>query len=99
MLNDAHRTWSTRPAWVSLCGRGSLSSPFPRWFTLSVVASPYRSPAGAAQVRNWCSTGLAKWETPHAIHEIDTSCGQTHVVSVGTGNRVCVYLPGTNFNA
>ncbi|WP_193315158.1 alpha/beta fold hydrolase [Nostocoides sp. F2B08] len=28
-----------------------------------------------------------------------TSCGQTHVVSVGAGDGVCIYLPGTNFNA
>ena len=28
-----------------------------------------------------------------------TSCGQTRAVSVGGGDRVCIYLPGTNFNA
>jgi pimeloyl-ACP methyl ester carboxylesterase len=36
---------------------------------------------------------------PHATHEIDTSCGRTHVVSAGTGDVVCIFLPGTNFNA
>ena len=63
------------------------------------MASPYRSPAGADQVRHWCSAGLASWEVPHATHEVETSCGQTHVVSAGTGDGICVYLPGTNFNA
>lgn len=63
------------------------------------MASPYRSPTGAHQVHVWCSVGLASWRVPHETHEVATSCGQTHVVSVGTGDDVCVYLPGTNFNA
>lgn len=63
------------------------------------MASPYRSPVGAAQVRDWCSARLVSWAVPHATHEVDTSCGQTHVVSAGTGDGICVYLPGTNFNA
>jgi pimeloyl-ACP methyl ester carboxylesterase len=63
------------------------------------MASPYRSPAAAAQVRDWCSAGLASWRVPHTTHEVETSCGQTHVVSAGTENGICVYLPGTNFNA
>jgi hypothetical protein len=63
------------------------------------MVSPYRSPVGADQVRDWCSAGLASWGVPHATHEVDTSCGQTHVVSVGTGDHICFYLPGTNFNA
>jgi len=62
------------------------------------MADPYRSSAGADQVRNWCSACLAGWEVPHSTYEVDTSCGQTHVVSVGTGDGICVYLPGTNFN-
>jgi pimeloyl-ACP methyl ester carboxylesterase len=64
-----------------------------------VMASPYRSSAGADEVRRWCASGLAKWGAPHSMHEIDTSGGRTHVVSAGTGDDVCVYLPGTNFNA
>jgi pimeloyl-ACP methyl ester carboxylesterase len=63
------------------------------------MAGPYRSPAGADQVRDWCSAGLACWGVPHASHEVETSCGQTHVVSVGTGDNICVYLPGTNYDA
>ncbi|MGZ5405849.1 MAG: alpha/beta fold hydrolase [Nocardioides sp.] len=63
------------------------------------MASPYRSPAGADQVHSWCSTGLARWRVRHATHQVDTRCGHTHVVSVGTGDGICVYLPGTNFNA
>lgn len=63
------------------------------------MADAYRSPVGAAHVRDWCSAGLASWGVPHTTHEVDTSCGQTHVVSVGTGDGICIYLPGTNFNA
>lgn len=72
-----------------------------RWggLILAAMPSPYRSPAGAAQVRDWCSAGLASWGVPHATHEIDTSCGKTHVVSAGTGEGICIYLAGTNFNA
>ena len=64
-----------------------------------VMASLYRSPVGAAQVRDWCFAGLASWKIPHAIHEVETSRGQTHVLSAGTGDAICIYLPGTNFNA
>lgn len=70
-----------------------------RGFILSVMAGPYRSPVAAARVRDWCSAGLASWGVPHETHEIDTSCGKTHVVSAGTGEGICIYLPGTNFNA
>ena len=30
---------------------------------------------------------------------VGTSLGETHAVSLGAGSQVCVYLPGTNFNA
>ncbi|MCY4724641.1 alpha/beta hydrolase [Nocardioides sp. STR2] len=63
------------------------------------MANTYRSAAGAEAVRDWCSAGLARWELPHSTHEVDTSHGTTHVVALGTGDGVCVYLPGTNFNA
>lgn len=64
------------------------------------MKGPYRSPVGAARVRDWCSAGLASWAVPHATQEVDTSCGQTHVVSAGAvnGDGICIYLPGTNFN-
>ena len=63
------------------------------------MAGPFRSLAGADQVRRWCSARLAAWEVSHATHEVATSRGQTYVVSAGTGRGVCLYLPGTNFNA
>ena len=63
------------------------------------MTDPYRSSAGADQVRSWCSAGLSGWGVPHSTHEVDTRSGQTHVVSAGTGDDICVYLPGTNFNA
>ena len=63
------------------------------------MASVYRSRAGAEQVQDWCRAALARWVAPHRAHVVDTSLGMTHVVSLGTGNHVCLYLPGTNFNA
>jgi len=30
---------------------------------------------------------------------VDTALGPTHLTTAGAGNDVCVYLPGTNFNA
>ncbi|WP_107765631.1 alpha/beta fold hydrolase [Nocardioides terrigena] len=63
------------------------------------MSSAYRSAAGAERVRDWCSAGLARWEFPHSTHEVDTSHGQTHVVALGAGDGICIYLPGTNFNA
>jgi pimeloyl-ACP methyl ester carboxylesterase len=63
------------------------------------MTSAYRSRQGAEQVRSWCRTALAQWDVPHQSHLVDTSLGETHVLSLGAGSRVCVYLPGTNFNA
>jgi pimeloyl-ACP methyl ester carboxylesterase len=84
---------------ASVGGDECAPAPVPRWSTLNVMTSAYRSPAGAERVRDWCSAGLARWEVPHATHEVHTSCGQTHVVALGTGDGICIYLPGTNFNA
>ena len=63
------------------------------------MTSAYRSPVGAQHVQNWCRAALAGWAVPHQTHVVDTSLGMTHVVSLGAGTHVCVYLPGTNFNA
>jgi pimeloyl-ACP methyl ester carboxylesterase len=40
-----------------------------------------------------------RWSVPHHTHVIDTSLGETHVLSAGEGDgdAVCIYLPGTNF--
>ena len=63
------------------------------------MASTYRSPAHADAVRTWCRTVLAGWAEPHETDEVETPSGRTHVVSLGRGDAVCLYLPGTNFNA
>ncbi|MEO7941985.1 MAG: alpha/beta hydrolase [Marmoricola sp.] len=63
------------------------------------MASAYRSPAQAQQVQAWCRAALAEWLVPHESHLIETTSGQTNVVCAGVGDRGCVYLPGTNFNA
>jgi pimeloyl-ACP methyl ester carboxylesterase len=63
------------------------------------MATAYRSPSHAEEVRNWCRATLMRWPVPHQIHVIDTSLGETHVLSAGEedGDAVCIYLPGTNF--
>ena len=50
-------------------------------------------------MRAWCRAALSEWRSPHETHELETSLGRTHVVSLGSGEQVCVYLPGTNFSA
>ena len=63
------------------------------------MGSAYRSPAQGDQVRTWCRAALARWPAGHEDHTIETSIGQTHVVTLGAGDRICVYVPGTNFSA
>lgn len=63
------------------------------------MTTAYRSQAGMEQVQDWCRAALARWSVRHQAHVVDTSLGTTHVVSLGAGDHVCVYLPGTNFNA
>jgi hypothetical protein len=50
-------------------------------------------------VRASCQDSLAAWPCAHTTTTLDTTLGQTHVVEAGDGEVVCVYLPGTNFNA
>ena len=59
----------------------------------------YRSPEHAEQVRDWCRSALGTWQAPHQSHDVETSLGRTHVVSLGDRGPLCVYLSGTNFNA
>lgn len=47
----------------------------------------------------WCRAALDEWQSPHEAHELATCLGRTHLVSLGSGEQVCVYLPGTNFSA
>lgn len=63
------------------------------------VVDLYRSAAGEATLRAWCRDRLAHWDVPHEASIIDTALGPTHLTSAGSGPDVCVYLPGTNFNA
>lgn len=63
------------------------------------MADLYRSPAGEGRVRDWCVQRLQGWTVPHETSTISTSLGDTHLVAAGQGGTVCVYLPGTNFNA
>jgi len=63
------------------------------------VADLYRSVADEAHLRQWCENRLAGWDVPHTTTILDTTLGPTHLASTGAGRDVCLYLPGTNFNA
>ena len=63
------------------------------------MASLYRSDAGERRVRDWCLERLASWPVRHGTALLETSLGETHLVSAGEGETVCLYLPGANFNA
>ncbi|MBI4941782.1 MAG: alpha/beta hydrolase [Actinobacteria bacterium] len=59
----------------------------------------YRSTAGRDQVRAMCRQRLNDWAALHTSTTVETSLGSTHLVEAGAGSTVCVYLPGTSFNA
>jgi len=59
----------------------------------------YRTPAGERRVKDWSRQRLDAWQVPHSTATVATSLGQTHLLLAGEGDTVCVFLPGTNFNA
>src|SRR4051812_18965958 len=59
----------------------------------------YRSTEARDRIRAWCTDRLDAWPVAHTRTTVSTTLGETAVVSAGTGEDVCVYLPGTNFNA
>lgn len=63
------------------------------------MADLYRSLADEAHVRAWCEDRLGGWDVPHTTAFLDTTLGPTHLAFAGAGPDVCLYLPGTNFNA
>ncbi len=63
------------------------------------MAELYRSAASESEVRRWCADRLHAWQAPHTTRIVSTALGDTHLTCVGEGADVCVYLPGTNFNA
>ena len=63
------------------------------------MTGPYRSRDGERRVRDWCARRLDGWGVPHDRTSIETPLGSTHLVEAGTGDTLCVFLPGTNFNA
>ncbi len=64
-----------------------------------VRADLYRSEDRESEVRRWCRERLRAWRVPHRTTVVPTVLGETHLTSAGTGPDLCVYLPGTNFNA
>lgn len=64
------------------------------------VPDLYRSSADATRIREWCLERLDAWPVRHEVEYLETCLGQTHLTWAGApGEPVCVYLPGTNFNA
>jgi pimeloyl-ACP methyl ester carboxylesterase len=63
------------------------------------MAELYRSQHDEAEVRRWCTDRLQRWSVPHTSTVISTPLGPTHLTVLGAGPDVCVYLPGTDFNA
>ena len=59
----------------------------------------YRTPAGERRVADWARRRLESWQVPHRTTTVATSLGETHLLRAGEGDTVCVFLPGTNFNA
>ena len=63
------------------------------------MAELYRSRGHEEQLRQWCRDRLRAWPVSHTTDTIDTAMGTTHLTTAGSGPDVCVFLPGTNFNA
>ncbi|MGY1884960.1 alpha/beta fold hydrolase [Blastococcus sp. SYSU DS0753] len=59
----------------------------------------YRSDTAHQEIRAWCIRRLTDWDTAHQRTVVDTTLGQTHLLSAGSGDTTVLYLPGTNFNA
>lgn len=65
-----------------------------------MVHELYRSPADAARIQGWCRDRLDAWPVRHDGEHLETSLGRTHLTQAGDAQAaVCIYLPGTNFNA
>ena len=59
----------------------------------------YKNVGGQRAVRHWCSEALARADFPLTTATVDTSAGQVHLTSAGTGSTRLVLVPGTGFNA
>jgi pimeloyl-ACP methyl ester carboxylesterase len=64
------------------------------------VPALYRSPNDATRIREWCQQRLDAWAVRHEAEHLETCLGDTHLTWAGApGEPVCLFLPGTNFNA
>ncbi|MFC4002712.1 alpha/beta fold hydrolase [Prauserella oleivorans] len=61
--------------------------------------SIYRSPAGREVIADWCTGRLAAWPVEHERRTVTVLDAATHVVTAGSGDRLVVVVPGTNFSA
>jgi pimeloyl-ACP methyl ester carboxylesterase len=69
-----------------------------RW-QIGGVPTAYKGPSGHHAVRRWCSEAIACADFPLTTMTVDTSAGQVHLTSAGTGRPHVVMVPGTGFNA
>lgn len=64
------------------------------------VVDLYRSSGDMARIEDWCQRRLDAWPVRNETERLETCLGRTHLTWAGTsGQAVCLYLPGTNFNA
>jgi pimeloyl-ACP methyl ester carboxylesterase len=63
------------------------------------MPTAYKNDRGQRAVRRWCAETLARAEFPLTTTTTDTSAGQVHLTSAGTGPVRVVLVPGTGFNA
>lgn len=61
--------------------------------------SIYRSPAGREVIADWCLGRLAAWPVEHQRRTVTVLGAATHVVTAGSGDRLVMVVPGTNFSA
>ena len=58
------------------------------------------APLPTPTASSWCRERLDAWQVRHDTEHLETSLGRTHLTWAGTAREaVCLYLPGTNFNA
>ncbi|ADD43826.1 alpha/beta fold hydrolase [Stackebrandtia nassauensis] len=63
------------------------------------MTSVYKNAQGRDTIQRWCRDRLAAWSVPHEATTVATSCGDTHVLSVGEADSTVVFVPGTTMNA
>lgn len=63
------------------------------------MPTAYKNVRSERVVRRWCSEALAQADFPLTTATVDTSVGEVHLTSAGSGPARVVLVPGTGFNA